>query len=98
MGRGMRIKLNGWQRIGIVLSVIWFFGFAGYVWTDSIHNVGEFYGWQLGMCVAILDTKNGSLQYIGKKEDRDAKSDANAAEYLSCRQNAQRLFFGEWNA
>lgn len=26
----MRIKLNGWQRIGIVLSVIWFLGFAGY--------------------------------------------------------------------
>ena len=24
-------KLSGWQRIGIVVSVIWFVGFAGYV-------------------------------------------------------------------
>jgi hypothetical protein len=26
----MRIKLNGWQGIGILVSVIWFIGVAGY--------------------------------------------------------------------
>jgi hypothetical protein len=26
----MRIKLNGWQRIGIVLSAVWFIGWVGY--------------------------------------------------------------------
>jgi hypothetical protein len=30
----MRIRLNGWQRIGIVLSVIWAIG--GGVWGNSI--------------------------------------------------------------
>jgi hypothetical protein len=37
----MRIKLNGWQRIGVVLSVIWFIGFAAYtayIWNDEEHK------------------------------------------------------------
>jgi hypothetical protein len=34
----MRIKLNGWQRIGIVLSVIWFVGFA-WVGEDGVQAV-----------------------------------------------------------
>src|SRR5262245_18861318 len=29
-----RSRLNGWQRISILLSVIWFVGFVGFVWTD----------------------------------------------------------------
>ena len=28
----MQIKLNGWQRIGVVLSVIWLVGFYWYLW------------------------------------------------------------------
>jgi hypothetical protein len=28
----MRIRLNGWRRIGVVLSVIWFVSFYWYLW------------------------------------------------------------------
>lgn len=38
---GERIRPNGWQRIGIVLLVIWFVGFAGYeayVWLRSVQD------------------------------------------------------------
>jgi hypothetical protein len=34
----MQIKLSGWQRIGIVVSVVWFIGFAGYtayIWYNE---------------------------------------------------------------
>jgi len=93
----MRIKLNGWQRIGIVMSVVWFFGFAGFVWIWDTRERGTFYGWQLKMCDAILSTKNESLQYLTKREDRDERADENAAEYLSCRRSAERLFLGEMN-
>jgi hypothetical protein len=42
----MQIKLNGWQWIGIVVSVVWFMGLAGYtgyIWynepqEDVIHG------------------------------------------------------------
>jgi hypothetical protein len=34
----MKIRLNGWQRIGIVVSVVWFIGCAGYttfIWYNE---------------------------------------------------------------
>jgi hypothetical protein len=42
----MRIRLDGWQRIGIVLSLILLIGFAGherYVWSDSAEQVDQEY-------------------------------------------------------
>jgi hypothetical protein len=33
----MRLKLNGWQRIGIVVSVIWFVG----LWLSSLHQQAQ---------------------------------------------------------
>ena len=81
----MRIRLNGWQRIGIVLSVIWFLGFGGYVWIWDNRTKSEFYGWQLKMCDVVLSERNGSLQFLTKQEDRDERADENAAEYLNCR-------------
>jgi hypothetical protein len=31
----MQRRLGGWTRIGIILSVIWFVGSAGYWWNDA---------------------------------------------------------------
>jgi hypothetical protein len=36
-GRKMK-KLNGWQRIGIGLSIVWFIGFAAFVWTSEVNR------------------------------------------------------------
>ncbi|MBS0524270.1 MAG: hypothetical protein JSS04_11625 [Proteobacteria bacterium] len=40
-GTGMRIdrwRLNGWVRIGIVLSVLWMVGGTGYLWQTTDEN------------------------------------------------------------
>jgi hypothetical protein len=43
---------RGWRRIGIVLSVIWFIGFGGYVWTSEVRHISDYYEFQLKMCYA----------------------------------------------
>jgi hypothetical protein len=44
---------GGWRRIGIVLSIIWFVGFGGWMWIDSVGENADFYGGLFGMCYSI---------------------------------------------
>lgn len=48
----MHIRLNGWQRIGIILSVIWAIG--GGIWgnTMALDEAGKLTSLQLDSCVA----------------------------------------------
>jgi hypothetical protein len=89
----MRLGLSGWQRIGIVSSVIWFVGFAGYIWIFSTRDASDFYGSQLGMCYTILNVDNEALQYIGIQEDRDKRQADNWTKYEKCRSDATALFY-----
>jgi hypothetical protein len=82
----MANRVRGWRRIGIVVSVVWFIGFGGYVWSDSTRRNGDFYSSQLGMCKLILDTDN---------ESRLRTPDENWAKYEKCRADAEKLFFFE---
>jgi hypothetical protein len=42
MSKAMRgFRLNGWQRIGILLSVIWFVGFAGNFYGSQLRFYAE---------------------------------------------------------
>jgi hypothetical protein len=88
----MCLGLNGWHRIGIVSSVIWFIGFAGYIWIYSTRDASDFYGSQLGMCYTILNVDNEALQYIGKQEDRNKGQTANWTKYEKCRSDATAFF------
>jgi hypothetical protein len=36
------MRLSGWQRIGVILSVIWFIGFAGYIWHADRKEKADF--------------------------------------------------------
>ena len=74
----MRIRLNRWQRIGIVLSVLAFIGLAR----------DRFYSTQLSMCDGTLRTQNGTLQGIGTQEDRAKREAANQSEYEECKNEA----------
>jgi len=76
------------QRIGIVLSVIWFIGFAGYIWIYSVRDASDFHRWQLDVCNSILNMDNEALQYIGKQEDRDKKQTASWTKYEKCQSEA----------
>jgi hypothetical protein len=80
--------LNGWERIGIVVSIIWFIGFGVFIWTDTVRRNVEFHGNSLRMCKLILDTNNQSLQYIGKQDERNQRQSANWAKYEKCQKDA----------
>ncbi len=87
----MRLRLNRWQRIGIVLSVMWFIGFEGYIWHIGNRNVFDFYSSSLHMCSTILDTDNEALQYIEKTEDRNKRQTDNWTKYGNCQTRADAL-------
>jgi len=46
--------MRGWKRIGIVVSVLWFFGFGLWMWSSEISRIGNFYRWQLEGCSSLL--------------------------------------------
>lgn len=60
-------RLNGWQRIGIVLSIIWCIGSGVYLWIDQMNDLHESYGAQLHLC---MDLPNG--YEMGCIKDADA--------------------------
>ena len=80
-------KLNGWQRIGIVLSIVWFIGFAAFIWSYSVGRTGDFYGHQLDLCKAILDMNN---EDVAASDPRWA---INWANYEKCNDQARELFY-----
>jgi preprotein translocase subunit Sss1 len=47
-------NIRVWRRLGIVLSVLWFVGFADWVWVDTNHHNYDFLGVQLAACQATL--------------------------------------------
>jgi hypothetical protein len=46
----MGMKLDGWRMIGIVLSIIWFVGFAAWGWNDSIEEMRHNFASGLNNC------------------------------------------------
>jgi hypothetical protein len=50
----MRIKLNRWQRYGVVVSVIWIIGFAGYFWDKAEKNTLQVFNAEAFACLPIL--------------------------------------------
>jgi hypothetical protein len=90
-GRARRGITVGWRRIGIVLSVIWFISFGGFLWVVEGNRIGEQYVYALTFCRTLLNMANESLQYIQKPDDRDARQSANLAKYDECRADAQSV-------
>lgn len=72
----MRIRLNRWQQVGIVLSVLAFIGLGVYAWIFEARQRNHIYLQQLSMCDATLQTDKEELQYLGKEEDRDKREAA----------------------
>jgi hypothetical protein len=52
----MRLRLNGWQRIGIVLSILWIVGVLIYTW-DSYRDMTARHDKLHYSCLFSLDTK-----------------------------------------
>jgi hypothetical protein len=85
-------KLNGWQRIGIVVSIIWFIGFGAFIWNDQLRQDSESQANDAEVCRLILNANNESLPYIENQGERHKKESANWAEYEMC-EKSSRVFF-----
>ena len=84
----MRLKLNKWQRVGVVLSVLAFVGLGIYAWVFEARQRDRFYSTQLSMCYNTLRTQDDALQGMGIQEDRIEREAANQGEYAQCMKEA----------
>jgi hypothetical protein len=66
-------RLNGWQRIGVLLSIIWFIGFAAYVWYGDRKHKSDFYLSSLGFCSRLWDGAAERSMNIQDTQEREKK-------------------------
>lgn len=55
-----------WVRIGVVLSVIWFVGFGGWLWIKAGHYLSDLYG----QCLAMSDANQRWLRLDDPQYDQ----------------------------
>ena len=94
----MRIMLNRWQQIGVVLSVLAFVGIGIYAWVFEARHRDSFYITQITMCYNTLRTQNDVFQGSGTQEDRAEREAANQAEYEQCMNEADATLRESFNA
>jgi len=63
-GASMRINLNGWKLIGIVVSVVWFVGFFLNQWHSRVTGVLDLY------TIELIARTGGNL--LTKRINRDS--------------------------
>jgi hypothetical protein len=63
----MRINLNGWKLIGIVVSVVWFVGFFLIQWHSRVTGVLDLYTIELVACYQPRDATG----FAEKHEEAD---------------------------
>jgi hypothetical protein len=83
---------RGWRRIGIVLSVIWFVAFGGYLCASALERTNQSFGGLLELCTLVLNADNTSLQFIANQEERAQKQTEYWAKYDECWTRASRIF------
>jgi hypothetical protein len=86
----MGVKLGGWQRIGVILSVLWFVGFGVFMFEHEMSRHGDFHMWQLGNCYKIAEMRREPLQ---PNDPAYASRDAQIERDLKdCRDRASAFF------
>ncbi len=88
----MRIRFNGWQRIGIVLSIMWLVGFTAHMWNVEAKRATNFYGYEWKMCAIIAENELKSLLSGRYEEDWVKQSAQIDAEAKKCRDSAEAYF------
>jgi hypothetical protein len=82
--------MGGWRRIGVVLSVLWFVGFGGWLWVDGVGRNSEFHVWQLGHCSRMSDMRREPIRL---DDPQRAQKYAKIEEQeKACRDKASALF------
>src|SRR5262245_9785891 len=86
---------RGWRRIGIVLSVIWFIGFGGYLWVSEVNRIRDYFRLDLDQCNFALNARTDALRPITKHEERQQLEAENSASYKQCNERASRFHLQE---
>lgn len=93
---GQRRLLDGWRRIGVILSVVWFIGFAGYIWSWDRQETASFYAMQLSLCSAahrmVAQSLEGRFSDPAWGDKRDREEAANDARYEKCQAEARNFY------
>jgi hypothetical protein len=85
----IEIKNIGWRRIGMSVSIVWFIGFAWFLWPRE--DEGEFYNEQLRLCRTIWHVDSGQSEAIDKDQERNKRQAHNWSEYLKCESHVATL-------
>jgi hypothetical protein len=72
--------------------MIWFFGFAGYLWVDSNNRNANVYAATVHMCDSTLHNDNQSLQHLETEDERARGESANVDKNARCRDDAEKVF------
>jgi hypothetical protein len=83
----MQTNTIEWRRIGIGVSIVWFIGFAWFLWPTKDEQDYDF----LAICNSRLTSDNKKLPFF-EKEERDKWQARNLAKYEECRSHAKVLF------
>jgi hypothetical protein len=54
--------MQGWRRIGAVLSVLWFAAFGAWLWKNEVDKIHDLYAYSLHRCYQYLlpgETRSG---------------------------------------
>jgi hypothetical protein len=86
----MGVKLGGWQRIGVILSVLWFVGFGVFMWVHETNSYNDFFMWRLGNCYKIAEMRREPLTLNDPAyASRDAQIERDLKD---CRERASAFF------
>jgi len=77
--------MKGWRSIGIIGSVVWFFGFGVLFWNQYVEDAVAPYAQDLKICSAIEEYSDQFWQENARdKEELSEKLQANQDEYEKC--------------
>ena len=84
------MAMSGWLLIGIIVSVIWFFGFGVFLWNQFIEDAVAPYAQDLKICSAIEQYSDEFWQANARNlEQLSEKLKANQDEYEKCASKAK---------
>jgi hypothetical protein len=84
------IAVNGWHRIGIVLSIIWFFAYSIFLWSSGSADRLELYEIRKSNCADTFNTNSAVSRPSGG--DYDKRSSENRNELRQCEKEAAAAF------
>jgi hypothetical protein len=82
--------MTGWRWIGIIASVIWFFGFGVLFWNQYVEDAVAPYAQDLKICSAIEEYSDQFWHENARDtEELSEKLQANQDEYEKCASKSQ---------